>query len=200
MRLGTIAQAELLDRLGVKGADLYKFALLDTAIPVVVIADTSSLSASPQRRQSHIIRADVAAVGFIGILEIIPGDSAIEIQFKNDGTAGFANQPLNVFLANNSQPSGTLINISASNALSVSYQLPDEPPTNLSGVGYQAWAGNGLAAYPSNRLCEGVAVRERSAVYRISPGSKIALVGSVANTIAACQARIEEFVSYERGR
>ena len=43
MRLGTIAQAELLDRLGIKGADLYKFALLDTALPVVVIADRKSV-------------------------------------------------------------------------------------------------------------------------------------------------------------
>ena len=63
MRLGTIAQAELLDRLGIKGADLYKFALLDTALPVVVIADTSQLSASPQRRQSHVSSLIAAVVG-----------------------------------------------------------------------------------------------------------------------------------------
>jgi hypothetical protein len=196
MRLGTIAQAELLARLGVGGADLFRFTVLDSALPVVVVADTSSLSAAPQRRQSHISLLNGAVAGQLGVLEIIPTDSALQVIFKNDGNAGLANQTLNVMVSSNGQPTAGLVDFVAAGLISVSYQIPDA--TFPIQVGYLA--RNGTVVGYAGSIAESVPVGQRSDVYRCSPGTKIALVGSVANTAALTTAHVEEFTSYERSR
>lgn len=190
MRLGTIAQAELLDRLGVKGADLYRFTIQDFAVPVVVIADTSGLSAVPQRRQLHYSEAIAAQIGLAGVLEIVPLDVAIEVVFKNDGPTG--GQVCNVVLVEDTQVVPGLIEV-----LPVaSYQTPEVPnPRFLLRSGTVAgYAGLIVENLPVNNA---VSVSQR---YRVSPGRKMAIIGSLVNVVATLSVHVEEFAGYERSR
>lgn len=192
MRLGTIAQAELLDRLGIKGADLYRFTIGDAAIPVVVIADTSELSGVPQRRQVALANAVGAVVGQVGVLEIATRDVPLLVTIKNGGNAGFGNQPLNISHSTDPQiTAGFVLAVQPP----VTYQIPDaaDPFERRFNLAY------GTTAAPGGVLIDSVAIGVSTQI-RLSPNGRLIIAGSVVNTIAVPNFRVEEYAAYERSR
>jgi len=186
MRLGTIAQAELLDRLGVKGADLYRFNVQDLAVPVVVVADSSEIGGSPQRRQSGFLFQLPAAVGEIGQVEIVAVNAPLLVKIKNCSAASLA-----VFF--NSNPA-TTPGLGPVNGPAVTYQLPGRP---LSESGYILLADTVAPAGVGTPI-DVIAQQISPSTWRLSPTGRLIVAGQVVNTAQVIQVQVEEYVAYER--